>query len=226
MSSRAQSASSQTAAENLPAAQTRARSRLGRLYLYSKDTAFTAQENFTTEALALAILDSAEPMLRAFRRMSTVAKCPFALGDVLALRPRTQVYISGGGFLDLVLDAYRREAKLHSRRVWLITLGPSPLRQDIPHLTWMDLYQAARTTRPEPASWVDLRKFLEEQMIANDAMGPISDREAASLEATFDLFQKVLKVILVVHRSFHEVFPLRIAQKIWWKNEGQLINGA
>jgi len=40
------------------------RSRLGRLYTYSKDTAFTAQENFTTEALAMAIADDPMPIDR------------------------------------------------------------------------------------------------------------------------------------------------------------------
>ena len=53
----------------VPTAPPQRRSRLGRLYSYSKDTAFTAQENFTTEALAIAILDFAEPMLRSLRRL-------------------------------------------------------------------------------------------------------------------------------------------------------------
>lgn len=97
MSLRAQPVLSPTTVESIPAEQYRTRSRLGRLYLYSKDTAFTAQENFTTEALALAILEAAEPMLRAIRRMSTVAECPFAFKSVVSLRPRTQVYIPGGG---------------------------------------------------------------------------------------------------------------------------------
>jgi len=90
---------------------------------------------------------------------------------------------------------------------WLITLGPNPLRDDVPHLPWMDLYQAARTTRPEPAAWADLRRFLEEQMIANDALGPISDREAASLEAAYTFFQKASEVILDAHRSLRDVLP-------------------
>ena len=156
MSLRAQPVLSPTAVESIPAEQYRTRSRLGRLYLYSKDTAFTAQENFTTEALALAVLESAQPMLRAIRRMSTVAECPFAFKSVVSLRPRTQVYTPGGGFLDLVLDAfdanhfvvgeawvevkvgapesgtqldaYREEEKRQYPRVWLITRAPRPRR--------------------------------------------------------------------------------------------------
>jgi hypothetical protein len=45
-------------------------SRLSRLYTYSKDSAFDAQENFTIEALAMAIEDDPVPMIDALRRLN------------------------------------------------------------------------------------------------------------------------------------------------------------
>ena len=85
-------------------------SRLGRLYAYSKDTAFDAQENFTTEALAMAIADDPRPMIRALRGLDAkqVARVGMLeridLGSTVALRSSTQVSLPGGGWLDLVLE--------------------------------------------------------------------------------------------------------------------------
>lgn len=39
-------------------------SRFGRLFMYSKDTAFSAHENFATEALAMCISDAQRPLLQ------------------------------------------------------------------------------------------------------------------------------------------------------------------
>ena len=102
------------------------RSRLGRLYSYSKDSAFAAQENFTTEALGMAI--------------------------------------------------------------------------------------------------TDLGAFLEEQNVAHDALGPISDREAASLEPAYELIQKVSALVTAVHKKLPDLFPENVTAKLWWKNAGQLLN--
>ena len=124
------------------------------------------------------------------------------------------------------LNAYRREAQQRVRPVWLLTVGPKRLRSDIPHLPWMDLYQTARLTRPEPPAWADLRKFMEEQEMANDALGPISDREAASLEAAFDFVQKASAVIARVHRSLPEIFPASVVKKILWRSDDVLLNSA
>jgi hypothetical protein len=234
-------------------------SRLGRLYMYSKDEVLSAQENFTTEALRMAIEDDPRPMIEALRRVAGPG-----VADKLNLkidvrcRPRTQVALRGGGWLDLVLEIvddhrpptevwvevkihapesgprqleyYQARAAKNSPIAWLVTLRHAPLHDTVPNLTWNDLYQVAKHGPPgqkdwqEHESWKDLRDFLEEQDVAHDALGPISDREAASLEPAYELIQKVSALVIAVHKKLPGIFSQSVASKIHWKNEGQLIN--
>ncbi len=228
-------------------------SRLGRLFLYSKDSKVSAQENFTTEALAQAIADDHRPMLAGLRALSLVTSASLDLSGGVTLRPSTQVYLEGG-FLDLVLevidetgaargavwvevkigapesgdqlDGYRRAASARPRPTWVVTLAGAAVRQDVPNLSWMDLYQRARRTPGEHRSWRDLRMFLEEQMVASDALGPMTDREAGSIEAAYELMQKASEVIAVVHRGFPGLFGPTLSKRLSWSSEAALLNAA
>ncbi len=203
--------------------------------MYSKDSANLAQENFTTEALAIAIEDEPNPMITALCRLDPGAAAGIGLATAAGYRPRTQVSLPGGGRLDLAievldehgkvqaevwveikiaapesgrqLDAYEALSRGRGHPVWLVTLAPTRIRDTIKNLTWVELYQAARHPRAMQSTWRDLLSFLEEQYVANDALGPISDREAASLEPAHDLMLKVCAVIVAVHRRLPDVFP-------------------
>ena len=228
-------------------------SRLGRLYTYSKDTAFDAQENFTTEALAVAVQDDPAPMIESLCGVDATRAAALGLRTAADCRPSTQVALPGGGRLDLVLEIvdgrdrvigevwievkisapesgpdqhtyYQRRADQRDHPVWLLTLAPAPLRTTIQNLTWNELYRAARHRDAEHPSWRDLRAFLEEQNVANDALGPISDREAASLEPAHDLLLKVSELVISVHRKLPNLFSEPVASKLGWKAEGALLN--
>jgi hypothetical protein len=88
----------------------------------------------------------------------------------------------------------------------------------------MELYAAARRTRPEHPSWGDLRRFLEEQDVASDALGPISDREAGSLNAAAGLLRKASEVIVTVNAEIPKVFPAEISARFFWPRVGDLRN--
>ena len=82
-------------------------SRLSRLFTYSKDS---AQENFTTEALAIAIEDDPCPIIDALCQLSPddaarvgLVRCTEEFSR-LKLRPSTQVSLPVCCRLDLVLD--------------------------------------------------------------------------------------------------------------------------
>ena len=229
-------------------------SRLGRLYMYSKDSAAIAQENFTTEALAMAIEEDSLPMLEALCRLDRARAERVGFLNASILRPATQVALPRGR-LDLVLyvvDALGRitgevwiEVKINAPEsgqqldyyqqcagpsVWLLTLAHTPPRPDMPdldNLTWNELYQSARHGRAAPASWAagsrwrDLGTFLEEQNVADDALGPISDTEAAALEPAYKLIQKVSGVVIAAHKEIRELFPHH--PQLRFATEGSLV---
>jgi hypothetical protein len=128
------------------------------------------------------------------------------------------------------LDGYRQRALEHTCDVWLVTLARTPLRDTVPNLSWNELYRSARYGRTDHSSWGehrnwrDLGAFLEEQNVAHNALGPISDRDAASLEPAYELIQKVSALVTAVHRRLPGLFPKAVAEKLCWKNVGQLLN--
>lgn len=235
------------------------RSRLSRLFSYSKDTAFDAQENFTTEALAMAIEDDRRPMVDALFSVDPYEATRVGLrsstsenSESITVRPSTQVSLPQTGRIDLVLDvlrlrggligsvwvevkigapesgtqldAYARRAQDSLQPIWLITLAHAPLRPSVRNLTWHRLYRCARHRRQRHESWDDLLRFLEDQDVANDALGPISDVEAASLEPAFHLAQKVTAIVRAVYKSLPDLFGDTVGPKLRWKAEGELLN--
>lgn len=230
-----------------------ARSRFGRLYLYSKDDLVHAQENYTTEALRMTIEDDRAPMLAALtaldRRKAEELKLPQR-----EWRPRSQVELPPRGWLDLVielldaqravtgevwvevkidapesgqqLEYYDKERRTRGHPVWIVTLAKDKVRSDVPNLSWSALYQQARRGSPNRRSWrqhpgwKDICTFLEEQGVTNDALGPVSDIEAASLEPAYQLINKVAEVVKAVHAKVPSLAPgLSL-----WSSTGALLN--
>ena len=231
-------------------------SRLGRLFTYSKDALITAQENFTTEALRMAIEDDQEPMVEALYSLDPMWAGKLRLRHS-HLRPSSQVPLPRG-WLDLAIEVrgdegslraevwvevkigakeskdqlayYWQQALLRPRPIWLLSLGPEPLRSDVQNLTWNDLYLRARHGRRDHRSWrqhrkwEDLGKFLEEQKVANDALSPLSDAEAGSLEPAYQLIAKVIEVVKGVNAKVPSIFSPELSAKVKWGSEGALLN--
>ncbi len=236
--------------------QPRTLSRLSRLFTYAKGESIYTLENFTTEALAIAVEADRLPMQTALELLDGDNASGIPWGQVRRLAPSTQEYVysdGSAGFLDLVLAAmdaeerevgrvwievkidspfgdgqlrgYQQAAALERPRPWLVALSKArPIDGAAPWLAWMKLYQAARRTPDENPVWRDLRKFLEEQMIASNAFGPISDAEAGALEAAAALLAKASVVVHTVHDRLKELSePTRTVMT--WRNK-EFLNGA
>jgi hypothetical protein len=121
------------------------------------------------------------------------------------------------------LDVYTRCIAKTNYRVWLVTLAPKRLRDDVDNLEWNELYKSVRHPWNPQRSWRDFLAFLEEQNVSKDALGPISDAEAASLGPAYQLAQKVSEIVKVLHRELPEIFGNEVAAKLRWK-EGELLN--
>ena len=232
---------------------TQARSRFGRLYLYSKDDLIRAQENFTTEALRMTIEDDREPMLTALTALDRRTAEEMHLQQC-AWRPRSQVELPPRGWLDLVIELlddegvlageiwvevkidapqsgqqltyYAEEACCRGHPVWIVTLAKDPVDDNVPNVSWSLLYQKARRGSPDRRSWrqhwrwKDFCMFLEEQGVTNDALGPVSDAEAASLEPAYQLMNKAAEVIKTVHARAPALIPGLPS----WPSTGALLN--
>ena len=154
------------------------RSTLGRLFTYSKATAATAQENFTTEALAAAVRQDPAPMAAALRELARrspdfAQACPetVRMDGRTVIGVDTQVFLSdvdwgsgpdGFGFLDLVLHL------ASGRSVWIevkvgAPLGPGQL------VRYQD---AARRRRPAAAVILLRRGGLDD---SSDVGVPVLD---------------------------------------------------
>ena len=232
---------------------TQARSRFGRLYLYSKDDLIRAQENFTTEALRMTIEDDRKPMLTALSALDKRKAEAMQLHE-RAWRPRSQVELPPRGWLDLVIELldderaltgeiwvevkidapqsgqqlsyYADEACRRGHPVWIVTLAKEPVDDGVPNLSWSVLYQKARRGSPDRRSWRqhpcwnDFCVFLEEQGVTNDALGPVSDAEAASLEPSYQLMNKVAEVV----KTMHSRAPSLVPGLPSWTSTGVLLN--
>jgi hypothetical protein len=138
---------------------------------------------------------------------------------------------SGPGRLHYYQECAQQRTVERDYPVWLVTLARDALPgTNVPNLSWNVLYQCAKHGPPEDQPWVEhrswknLRTFLEEQSVANDALGPISDHEAASLEPAYELLQKVSALVSAVHRRLPDIFPEPVASKLHWPNERSLLN--
>ncbi|MFN8620623.1 MAG: hypothetical protein U0869_07780 [Chloroflexota bacterium] len=104
-------------------------STLGRLFTYSKDTAFDAHENFCTEALAACVRLDPAPLLEALRERAVLRlgapALEVPLTQVIEAKARTQVFHPEGGVLDFVLEL--RADNGARGEVWIEAKTGSPL---------------------------------------------------------------------------------------------------
>jgi hypothetical protein len=63
-------------------------------------------------------------------------------------------------------------------------------------------------------------------MIASDALGPVTDREAGSIEAAHGLMTKASSVVSAVYKLLFEVFPPDLHKRLRWPSEAALLNAA
>lgn len=212
---------------------------LSRLFAYARTPDSDPRENFTTEALAAAVLAEPGPLLTALARGGVLDP-----DDVITCAPFTQVFHEGAGTIDLVLqlqmsggprevwievkvDAPESGQQLRSYRAFidgdaslrrdLIVLAKDVLPTSVPHLAlrWRDLARAARDVAPDHILWTELRAYLEEIHMTDRSTFPITLREASSLDDTFGLFRKAIAVVRGVNARLGELgYPdwLRISQ--------------
>ena len=130
----------------------------------------------------------------------------FNLWSASKCRATPQVALAAGGWLALVLEFvderdallgevwvevkvgpgqmkyYDDQARLQHPEPRLISLAPEQLEPEFSNVTWQLLYQCARRGSEEQGSWqqhpawMDFCRFLEEQGVASDALGPLTDR--------------------------------------------------
>lgn len=227
-------------------------STFGRLFMYSKDTAFTAQENFTTEALAACIRSEPSPMLAALRGIEgRQPPLTVPLASATRLRVTTQVYVAGAGIIDAILTIGDESEILGE--VWLEAKIASPeapdqlagyaraarsetqkdgLPRDVVALSkwlldhavaWLDWRRLyVAAAGTVDSTWHDFRLFMEETRVSDVAMLPITDREAGSISDAAKLIAKVASVIRQVNRQSARLWPP--PGEVSWVAEGALLN--
>ncbi len=225
-------------------------STFGRLFMYSKDTLFTAQENFMTEAVAACIRSEPSPMLIALRGVaSSEPPLTVPLEHATRVRVTTQVYVAGAGIVDAILtigdedrivgevwieakiaspeghgqlDGYVKAALAASDKDGLSrdVVALSKYRLD-PEVAWLDWRQVyVATSRTDDPYWQDLRLFMEETQVSDVALLPITDREAGSIADAGRMLAKASEVIRLVNREVARLWPTGMA----WAAEGALLN--
>ena len=204
-------------------------STLYRLLTYANGTAVEARENFTTEALSACIEVEPTPMERALRECGVIAPT-MEIGRLTSL---TQVFVSGAGFLDLVLrtgssagvpevwievkvDAPESGSQLRNylkaidsievhRRPKLAVLGPRPLGDPgaVSYLSWQVLWHAAIKNN----HWRDFAAYLKEIGMADEYNEPIRTREAAALDDARRLMRKLARALVPVTVQLKQSWP-------------------
>ena len=191
---------------------------LDRLFTYARATSARPLENFTTEALAIAILADPKPFYAALRGVEGIELTSDRFEDV-----KTQVHV-GEGIVDLELtleagkilwieikahagehgnqiERYIKAAKTHPGRPLVMMLSKRPLRADVPTLRWNHLRD--EMANAEHIRWKDLKQFVERQRMADDFDNPITLQEFAATREARNLPGKVARLA----REFFEARP-------------------
>lgn len=213
---------------------------------YAKADRSERLEDFTTEALALAIKADPTPIINVL-----VAHGVVDAGPHHHVAPMTQVafeHKGKGGRLDMVLQIddgsptamevwfenkahapegagqlarYRRaiDATPTVKRE-LVVLAPHPISKERHHtfIRWQEVADAA--TSSTSAIWADFATFLKEKHMTADATLPVSESEAASLGDAFRLFQKMRHLMRRVNERAREVLPEWPSDK--WVDDGSM----
>lgn len=188
---------------------------LSRMFRLAK-AEIDAAENFTTEVLAAAVRENADPLLDALRRRG------IRLADEGRVEVWTQVGIAGAGILDLVI---RRTTPTETRELWIevkvtadetgqqLTNYAGAIAQRTSHPTtlvllsrheihgahvwvrWQDVWDAVNGRRGPTELWRLLRRWLEDRGMADRYEQGITAREAASLGDAFALMRKMERAL-------------------------------
>jgi hypothetical protein len=188
-------------------------------------------ENFTTAALAIAVRHDFRPMAAA---LAKVAEMPAAELIKIEPRIQVFLPPVGEartGYLDLVLSVtdsrqqnhalwvevkvdagegedqianYRRHASNEPVRPVIITLGRTPLRDDVPALRWRDIVAAIDNTSDPHYWWLALRDFLlEERIFVRPLPSHVEDPGP------------VIDVVLGINRLIGQAWPTAGIALIW-----------
>ncbi len=189
---------------------------LQRLFSFARAAESRPLENFTTEALAIAI--QAEPNV--FVEALADAGLVRARGSRGAVRVETQVHVPNG-VVDLVVAlqvegqrlTFWVEVKAHaglhgpqlqtyldaanqypgdSPRPVVLMLCKRPITDSVPTLRWNQLRE--RVDDSSHIYWRDLRRFLEDNRMADDYDRPITPAELRALPAAHALLRKTSRI--------------------------------
>lgn len=204
---------------------------LNRLFVYSK-TGVDAKEDFTTEALAIAIRHDPRPFVEAMRAGGLLPD-GYLADDVT---PFTQSVLPAVGRIDLViqlaragvvlehwvevkvdapesgnqLDRYRAHLATipADLRPTLVTLSRRPIRKDgaLAWLPWQVVYRAAVATGGP--HWSDFAEWLEEIGMASTHETPLTTSEMEALGAAERLYRKLTFVLADVALEARTAYPL------------------
>ena len=189
-----------------------------RLYRYAKAVGAEAKENYTTEALRAAIESDPRPITLALHDLGVIASEP--RGPIQA---QTQFAVRGTGIIDLQLvfvegemrrlvwievkvDAeesgdqianYQRfmATMAEEHRPTLVVLGPKPLRDGVPWLSWQRLRAAIKRTESTSPYWTDLITYLGELRMADNYDEAVTPREAQALFPARSLLGKLVRIL-------------------------------
>lgn len=205
-------------------------SSLQRLFTYAK-AGVEAREDFTTEALAIAIRHNPGPLVMALRTAGLVPQSY----ELASITPHTQYWIADVGRIDLVvrfaldegaeemwfevkvdapesgdqLDRYLAHLASVPQefRPRLVTLAKVAIREDptIPFVGWDAIHRAA--VESGDPHWEDLADWLEELGMTDEYLAPISADELAALPSAAQLFEKVSRVLAAVVEEATEDYP-------------------
>jgi hypothetical protein len=191
--------------------------RLQRLFTYARSTVARPLENFTTEALAVAIEEDPAPLLRCLAELGLVAP---SYVEATCERVGTQAGIGDGGIVDLIVLVrvdgapllvwveVKAHAGLHGAQLdtylgvidrWtaqprpmLIMLAKHALSDRVPTVRWNRLREHSRASKG--VYWRDLREFLETHAMADDFDAPVTMSEMQIAGTAHGLLRKATRL--------------------------------
>lgn len=212
-----------------------------RLYRYAKAVGAEAKENYTTEALRACITTDARPFVLALRRAGI-----FDVAADANLSVQTQLAVKGAGQIDLVVtiaaeprpfwfelkvdagesgdQVSNYEAFIASlaepNRPRLVVLGPEPLRDGLPWLSWQHLREAIVESRTASPYWHDFKTYLEEIGMADSHDERVSDSEVRALRSARRLLGKASRILTPFAQAASKAWP----GSLWPLTEAKVVD--
>ncbi len=188
---------------------------LQRLFNYAKATHARALENFTTEALAAAIRSDPSVLVEGLVEIGAAVEPE----TIELVRVETQVHVPGG-IVDLVVELaldgrprsfwieVKAHAGLHGPQIQayldaaktypgaaepvVLMLSKRPITAAVPTLRWNLL--RARIDDRRHLYWQELRRFMEDNRMADDFDAPISPAELDAADMAHALLRKTARL--------------------------------